>query len=107
LEISGRQIWANCVFFKKLAAVNNRPRGEKSPNLVPLISAVYETPMWAYCWLKWKRLSMAQENTGVACNSQADGGPVDRSRAAKQKIKKCLFFSFLSFFHFFRVLQPV
>jgi hypothetical protein len=35
-------IWATCVIFEKMPAVNNRPKGENLPNLVTLL----ETAEW-------------------------------------------------------------
>jgi hypothetical protein len=36
VEISSPQIWSSCFFYKK-TNVNNHPRGEKSPNLGPML----------------------------------------------------------------------
>jgi hypothetical protein len=40
MEIRSPQIWAFSVIFKTLPKVKNRPRAEKSPNLVTLFGLV-------------------------------------------------------------------
>jgi hypothetical protein len=48
---------ATSVIFEKLPKVNNRAVGEKSANLVTLISTLDSTPVW----LLWEKFNLKQK----------------------------------------------
>jgi hypothetical protein len=46
-------IWATSVIFIKLPKVNNRPNGQKLPNLVTLLTVSYRIPIFLNINKKW------------------------------------------------------